>query len=150
MTNKLDTHTHKMTQHCWGLQLNKSNGKSELLLLTLWSKSSLEVKKHQFGHENPHILWNPRIIIIFRRIRNWRLSWNRWIQSTPSHYLTLWPTLRSQYHIHTGLQCDLTLSDFQIKILYEFLISIHAVCPTHINLHQLITPMLFGGKYKSW
>lgn len=49
-----------------------------------------------------------------------------------------------------SLQSALFPSRFRTKILYAFLFSSkHALCPAYLSLHDLITRIMFGDKYKS-
>jgi len=43
---------------------------------------SLEASSHSANQEVPRLLWN-------QKFHYWSLSWARWIQSTPSHPISL-------------------------------------------------------------
>jgi hypothetical protein len=59
----------------------------------------------------------------FTRVRQWFLSWARWIQSTPSHPIFLRSVLVLFSHLPLGLPSGLLPYGLATKILYAFLIS---------------------------
>jgi len=63
-----------------------------------------------------------RFVTAFTRSRHWSLSWARWIQSTPSHPISLGSILMSS-RLRLGLPSELFPSDLTAKIFYAFLIS---------------------------
>jgi len=67
-----------------------------------------------------------RFIIVFTRVRHWYLSWARWLQSTHSHPISLWSILILSSRLHLGLPIGLFPSGFRIKIVYVFLMYLHA------------------------
>jgi len=62
-------------------------------------------------------------ITVSTNAHNLSLLWARWIQSTPSHPLSLRSILTISWYLRLGLPSGLLPSDFQTKILYAFLIS---------------------------
>jgi hypothetical protein len=48
---------------------------------------SWEANSHSDSQEIPRLLWNPKSITVFTRVRYWSLFWARWVQSTASHLI---------------------------------------------------------------
>jgi len=53
----------------------------------------------------PTFYGTRRWITVFRRARDWSLSWTRWIQPTPSHSISLRSILKLSSHLNLGLPC---------------------------------------------
>jgi hypothetical protein len=89
-------------------------------------------------------------ITVFTRARHLSLSWARLIQSIPPHPTSLRSILILSSHLHLGLPSGLLLSGFPTKALYATQLSpIHATCPAHLSLRDLITQMIFGEEYRA-
>jgi len=74
-------------------------------------------------------------------------SWSRWIQSIPSHYISL----RSTLILSAPLQSGLFPSGFPTTILYTLLISAMRIAwPAHLIFVTLITVIMFFEVYKLW
>jgi hypothetical protein len=71
---------------------------------------------------------------------HWYPYWATWIQSTPSHPISLRFILILFSHQHLHFPSGLFISGFPTKIMYSFLLSsMCATCPTHLILLHLIT-----------
>jgi hypothetical protein len=104
-----------------------SNSTSQEILCLLWY-----LKIHYCIHKSPSL-------IPF-------LSQINPVHKVPS-YLS---KIHSNITFHQGLPSGLFPSSFQTKILHVFLLSpIHATCPAHLILLDLIT-QIFGEVYKLW
>jgi hypothetical protein len=110
--------------------------------------SSWEASSHSASQENPRLLWNQNIHTVFIRPHHWSLFWRRWIQSTPSHPVSLGSTLFT--HLRLGLPNDLFHSRISTKILCAFLIfPMLATCPAH-RILDFITLIIFGEAFELW
>lgn len=56
-------------------------------------QSPYQAEIHSAGKKIPHLLWTQRFIIMFTRAHHWNPMWASWIQFTPSHPMSLGPTL---------------------------------------------------------
>ena len=78
------------------------------------------------------------------------LSSARSIQSMPPHPTSGWSILILSYHLYLGIPSSLFLSGSPTKTLYTSLLSpIHATCPTHLILLDLIIQTILGEQYRS-
>jgi hypothetical protein len=69
-------------------------------------------------------------LTMFTRARHWSLFWARWLQSTPSHTISLRSILILSSHLRLGLPSGLVPSCFPTKISRAFLTSpMRATCP---------------------
>jgi hypothetical protein len=75
-----------------------------------------------------------RFITKFTKVNHWSLSWARWIQSIPSHLISLKSILIFTSHLWLGLPSGFYPSGFPTKILYAFLIS--PMCDTCSASHR--------------
>jgi hypothetical protein len=82
---------------------------------------------------------------VFTTAHHLSLSWARWIQSTPSHLITLTSIIMLSYHLRLDLPNCLFPSGFLTKILHAFLISpMRSTFPAHL------TPPLFYQPNDIW
>jgi hypothetical protein len=65
--------------------------------------------------------WQAKEITVFTRARHFSLTWARWIQSTPSHPISLRSSLMLSSHLRLGLPSGLFPTGFPSKILSAFL-----------------------------
>jgi len=70
----------------------------------------------------PAFYGTRRVITVFTGTRHWTLSWARWIQSSPSHLISLTSILILSSQLHLCLSSDLFHLDFSTKNWYIFLI----------------------------
>jgi hypothetical protein len=121
-----------------------------LIKLTTWSRVLLEklIVTHIVKFCTFYI--TQGFIIMFMRTCHWSRSWGRWLQSAPSHPISLGSILISS-HLCLGLPSGLFPSDFLTKILYASLISpVHVTCPTSICILHFIILTIFAEVYKLW
>jgi hypothetical protein len=85
-----------------------------------------------------------RFITVFTTVRDLFLSWARWIQSTPSCYVSLRSILILSRFTAKSAKCSYPLRFFPMK-MYAFLISpMRAICPVHLILPDLLTLIIWG------
>jgi hypothetical protein len=89
-----------------------------LTLLTPWSRVLLEkLIVTQLVKRFPIFLCDPKVHYGVHKCPEWPLSWARWIQSVPSHPISLQSILTLPSHLHLHLPSGLFPSAFPIKIL---------------------------------
>jgi hypothetical protein len=69
----------------------------------------------------PAFYGTRRFIAVLTRALQWSLSWAKWIESIPSHPITLRSILILSTHLRLGLPSGLFASGFPTNILYAFL-----------------------------
>jgi hypothetical protein len=104
---------------------------------------------HSTSQEIPRFSWNPKAHYMLTRARHRFLSWARWIQSTPSHPVSLRSIVTISSHLRPVLSRCLLPSGFPTYTLYEFPISsMHSTWPARLILLDLITLIILGEAYK--
>jgi hypothetical protein len=110
---------------------------------------SWEADGHSATQEITPFHGNRTFITVFTRARHWSLFWTRWIQSTPSHPITLRYILILSFHLRLDLPCGHFPSGFPTKILYAFLVSPMCItCRTHLIFLDFISLIILGKSYK--
>jgi hypothetical protein len=88
---------------------------------------------------------------LFTRALHLSLSRARSIQSMSPYPIPLGSILLLSPHLCLSLPSGPLPSDFSTEILYVFLFfSIHATCPAHFILLDLIILIILDKEYKSW
>ena len=111
---------------------------------------SSEANQFSASQEIPHILRDPKVhycihkfpptISILREINPVHVS--------PSHVLKI--HLNIILPAKPGFPSGLFPSGFPTKTLYTCFLPIHATCPTHLILRNLITQIISGEEYRSF
>ena len=79
------------------------------------------------------------------------LSWTRWIQSMPSHTVSLRSILLYPLYLSLGFPSSLFPWDFTANTLYASLFStMHATWSTHLIVLDMIYLLIYDNEYKSW
>jgi hypothetical protein len=98
----------------------------------------------------PAFYGTRRFMTVFTRARHWSLSWVRWIQSTPSHLISLRLILILSSHLGVRLPSVLFRQVFHQNFYGFPITTIRATFPVQLKLLDLITLTIFGGEYKLW
>jgi len=72
---------------------------SSILANSMKQSPSWESNSYSHNQEISHLLWNLRFIAMFTRPSHWTLSWNRYIQSTFSHSISLRSIIILSLHV---------------------------------------------------
>ena len=121
-------------------------------LLTPWCRVLLEkLTGLQLVKKLPAFHGTRRFTTALTSVRHLSLSWASPIQSIYPHPTSWRSILILSAHLRLGLHSGLFPSGFPSKTLYTTLSSpIHATCPAHLILLDLITRTIFGEEYKSF
>jgi hypothetical protein len=90
-----------------------------------------EADSRSVSTEIPRLLRNPKVHCRVHNSPHWSLSWARWIQSTPSHRISLRPILILSSHLSQVFRMVSFLHAFQPKFLYISRLPMRARCPAH-------------------
>jgi hypothetical protein len=119
----------------------------------VWSWIILEKLTVAQSLKNPDILWNRLFITLFKRARNWLVSWTRLNQLTVSHSICLIFFLIISSYLSLYLPSSLSHSDFPTKTLYVILVSPVRAIGTwlaHPTFLWFIILIIFGAEYRLW
>jgi hypothetical protein len=120
--------------------------------LTPWSWVLLEKPPFARLLKNFQAFYGPRMFItVFTRAFHWSLSWAGWIQFIPRHSISLWFILILSSYPLLGLHSCLFPFGFPTKNPIRMsVLLMHATCPAHLILFDLIFLFAFGEENKSW
>jgi hypothetical protein len=112
---------------------------------------SWEAASRSATQEFPNILWNPKVHYCVHKCLHWSRSWARWIQSIPSHPISLRSILIISTYLHLCLLSGVFRSCFPTKIVYAFLFyHMRDKFPSHFFSLDLIILITIGEEYKFW
>jgi len=87
------------------------------------------------GQEFLNILWNPKVHYCVHKSQSLISILHKWIQSKPSHPISLRSNLIQSSPLYSGLKSGLFHSGFPTKNLYAVVFTpTHATCSTHLIL----------------
>jgi hypothetical protein len=81
-------------------------------------ESSQKTAGFSASQEICHSFWNPKVYHCGHTAHHWALFWNRWMQSTHSHPISLRSIIGLSCHLHLDLLSGLFASGFCAKNLY--------------------------------
>jgi len=90
-----------------------------------------------------------RFITVFTKAGLCSVSWDRWIQSTPSQLTSLKIRTNTMTHLRLGLPSGLFHSGPPTNIVYSFTSPVRVTCLAHLIL-DLMTLIVFSEAYKLW
>jgi len=99
-----------------------------LLTNSMEQSPSLEANITQLDIKFPAFYGTRRFIIVLTTARHWSLSWARWIQSTPSHPISLRSIQIFSSHPLLGLPGDLFPSGF---LHFSYVLCVLHILPSH-------------------
>jgi hypothetical protein len=99
----------------------------------------------------PAFYATQRFITAFTRALHWSLFWARWIQSIPSHPISLRSILMLSTHLRLRLPSGRFPYGYPTNILYAFAFSpIRATFSARLKLLDLIILIILGEECKLW
>jgi hypothetical protein len=106
-----------------------------------WSRVSLEkLTVTQLVKKFPAFYGTRRFVTVFRKVRHWSLSWDRWVQSKPFHIIFLRLFLILSSRLRLGLPSG--LFRFSDENFYAFIISL--ICAVAQSVQRWATCWTIG------